>query len=456
MICKKLNNKGFSLVELLLAVALLAIVVLPLLQIFTLGADITRRSRKIGEATAVAQNIQETIVACGVDAVRGKDESNHMTDVFALDMLGGISSGNTTVSADGSQIIIRGFDLGYEDKKLDAKVLFDPVGNEKAIYQREGDTDVNRSLWTVNGKSIAQYSEMRLHIYSQPFITSQNPDDKANQDFLFLYPGAKNITRDRSIIIDVTSEPERDPLTHKILKVNVRASLVFEYQYYFDLPDEGETDCYDTLTEPPMNEPFKYSIDPISSYDEEVACFLMYYPFYDGVSAEEIIINIDKNNDNPPLKFKLFLVKQVPMIKTDEGTYYSILDEAVSAQVRDDYLNKDRNYEFSISEYHNKNYTIELDSFGNPTDKMMNVYTNAHRQIGDSSQAILGDYEYKIKSPHSSGYFFFSLPSMLRNQLVKTAPENRLYNVTIEIYNSGKADDEDAKPICELKASRLK
>ncbi|MBR0112185.1 MAG: prepilin-type N-terminal cleavage/methylation domain-containing protein [Clostridia bacterium] len=453
MIRKKLNNKGFSLVELLLAVVLLAIVVLPLLQVFTLGADITRRSRKIGEATAIAQNIQETIVACGVDAVRGKDESNHMTDVFALNMLGGISSDDTTVSDDGSQIIIRGFDLGYRDKILDAKVYFDPVGNEKAIYQTEGDTDVNRSLWNVNGKPIAQYSEMRSHIYSQPFITSQNPDDKANQDFLFMYPGAKNITRDRSIIINVESTPERDSANNTIKKIDVTATVYFEYQYYFDLPEEGETNCYESLSEPPANEAFEYKIDPISSYDEEVACFLMYYPFYDGVSAEDIIINIDRNNDNPPLKFKLFLVKQVPMIKTDEGTYYSALDPTVDGQ---EIIDKDRNYEFSISEYHNKNYTIELDSYGNPTDKMMNVYTNAHRQIGDSSQEILGHYEYKIKSPHSSGYFFFSRPSMLRNQLVKTAPENRLYDVTIEIYNSGKVDDEDAKPICELKASRLK
>ena len=60
------NNKGFSLVELLISVAILAVVALPLLQVFTLSAKLTGKARASGEATAAAQNIQETIEARGV------------------------------------------------------------------------------------------------------------------------------------------------------------------------------------------------------------------------------------------------------------------------------------------------------------------------------------------------------------------------------------------------------
>jgi hypothetical protein len=282
-------------------------------------------------------------------------------------------------------------------------------------------------------------------------------DERANQDFYFKNPGAlhETVTRTRSITVNVDSVREGAD------KIKVNAEVTFKYEYSFDAPDRNNPDIishyYDTIIEPSAEEPFSYSINPIESYDEEVACFLIYYPFLEVNSAgviptENININIDRNNPDSKLKFKLFLVKQVPMILTEEGNYINAIDAGPAGQ---DILNRDRQYSFAISEFHNSNYQITLDEFGNPTDDMMNVYTNAHRSIADSSQEI-SSYSYKIKSPHSSGYFYFSRPSLLRNQLVKTNPENRFFDVTIMIYDAGKADDDDATPIFEMEASKLK
>lgn len=53
------NNKGFSLVELVVAIALFAIIVTPVMNTFITSARVNRNSRKLMIATDVAQNIIE-------------------------------------------------------------------------------------------------------------------------------------------------------------------------------------------------------------------------------------------------------------------------------------------------------------------------------------------------------------------------------------------------------------
>ena len=60
---KELNNKGFSLVELLIATVILAIIVAPLLHTFVTAATTTVRSQKMGDATLASENLAETVEA---------------------------------------------------------------------------------------------------------------------------------------------------------------------------------------------------------------------------------------------------------------------------------------------------------------------------------------------------------------------------------------------------------
>ncbi|MGN0326565.1 MAG: prepilin-type N-terminal cleavage/methylation domain-containing protein [Lachnospiraceae bacterium] len=56
---RKENNKGFSLIEILIAMAMMAIVVLPILQTFITSARINRNARQTMIETEVAQTIME-------------------------------------------------------------------------------------------------------------------------------------------------------------------------------------------------------------------------------------------------------------------------------------------------------------------------------------------------------------------------------------------------------------
>jgi prepilin-type N-terminal cleavage/methylation domain-containing protein len=58
---KELNNKGFSLVELMIATVILAIIVAPLLHSFVTAAHTTVKSRQMGDATLASENIAEAV-----------------------------------------------------------------------------------------------------------------------------------------------------------------------------------------------------------------------------------------------------------------------------------------------------------------------------------------------------------------------------------------------------------
>lgn len=67
--CRESANAGFSLVELLIAVAILAIIVIPLLHMFITTTRINVKSRQTLRATTVAQDIMEGLKAYTVEEV---------------------------------------------------------------------------------------------------------------------------------------------------------------------------------------------------------------------------------------------------------------------------------------------------------------------------------------------------------------------------------------------------
>lgn len=68
------KNKGFSLVEILLAIVILALVLTPVLQIFTTSMSISNRSRRLLGATEVAEMTLEVLNSKPMDGTDGIKE----------------------------------------------------------------------------------------------------------------------------------------------------------------------------------------------------------------------------------------------------------------------------------------------------------------------------------------------------------------------------------------------
>lgn len=64
---KQLNNEGFSLVELLIAIVILAIIVIPLLHTFVTSARTSAKARNTMHATAIAEDVMEDFEAYSIE-----------------------------------------------------------------------------------------------------------------------------------------------------------------------------------------------------------------------------------------------------------------------------------------------------------------------------------------------------------------------------------------------------
>lgn len=133
------NNKGLSLVELLVAVAILSIVVFPLLHTFVTSADTASKSRKIGDETLAAQNTAEAVAASSLDTLADLGEvkaydSSHIPW--------------TDTAKPAAEYVVKMRNVG--DGKYDATVtltakneqevtLYTPI--DAAFTQEEGDLD---------------------------------------------------------------------------------------------------------------------------------------------------------------------------------------------------------------------------------------------------------------------------------------------------------------------------
>ncbi len=97
--CAAADNRGLTLVELIVGVTLLAIIITPLLHAFVTGASTERKGRQYGEATVAAENIAETIEAASISqlpAALGKLGTLEANSTYKLT---GIKEGTSTFDA---------------------------------------------------------------------------------------------------------------------------------------------------------------------------------------------------------------------------------------------------------------------------------------------------------------------------------------------------------------------
>ena len=115
------KNAGFSLLELLIAVTILAIITIPMLHMFVTSARINGKSRITLRATVLAQDIVEGLKAYHIDEIQDQFNTKH------LDML------NSTITCEECKYDDDGSNVYYfylknvklENSTFDAKIKLD-------------------------------------------------------------------------------------------------------------------------------------------------------------------------------------------------------------------------------------------------------------------------------------------------------------------------------------------
>ncbi|MEA4946125.1 MAG: prepilin-type N-terminal cleavage/methylation domain-containing protein [Oscillospiraceae bacterium] len=396
---KKIDNAGFSLVELLVAVVILGLIVAPLLHTFVTASGTAARSRKMGDATLASQNIAETIEANDLTALLS-DPDSILGGGAALE--GGSYSSNAllyTIGSDGNYLVTAG------KSKFAAKVVFDPhPTNDSGAFN------------TINAQQLTDYSNMDA-VFAQSSDIATDPDEQAYSAFseeiqaTDLNVSSVRRTIDLTVGYFVKEDGTEDTS-------EIAATLEYKYQYTYsctEIDSQGNPSTVTKYWPAAGYEVITSNLFP-QGYDstKTPSIYLMYNPWYSTVSLGGASYNnsggdgIDINNtDN--LAFNLFLVKErISALTSDMETQY--------------------------------NATVTLHQVSVSIVSKAKVYSNAKENLMNSvgNQQITGVKYIKkgtvLNTPQTfAGYN--AVTGTGENDVVSKTPKNRIYQVTISIYD---------------------
>jgi prepilin-type N-terminal cleavage/methylation domain-containing protein len=364
----KKNNQGFTLVELLVALAILAIVIVPFLYGFVVSAQVNSKAKKVLRATTAGMNVMELF------------KSESMEDL--------LEETYETTDAEGNMVTQRAVTYDAESGKY-----------EFSFTQ------------TVDGSDFAVKGTLDPAVYTGSFNDAQ--------DIICDMNSASNAFVVQSTIMDAESASSLGVASTNFSEITRTITI--------DIKNSGTTSMvYGTIsytagtqTVYGMNNQCVFSS---AGTDEELEnIYLIYQPGFNSSSASQMKENIVINNpDNDPVN--VYLVKQE--------------DESVTAYAESLYrVNVTVNESARESDYRNE-------------DGSYNVVTQLRTNV-DATKITL-----KFTPPVTIGTETIDAEKLVGlTDLVSGDAEERLYRVTLKVYEQG---DETGEALYEMEGTKGK
>lgn len=276
------NNKGFSLVEVLIAMAILAIISLPILSSFSNAARINSRARKVENANTAANNIIEEAKISNLSDLSDLHGGTDCKYSLVANNNGVLTYyvGNETDSNGNA------YYKGNDGERFYITAEFDPT-----VYtSHDGDTTENK-LNDVNSSSISVYSD----------ITGPNNyvfrDDSCDESAISHFQYIVGDSFDRSKLskkTDITVSVIPTMATDSEFKQTVTIIMTYHYDSHV-----GYTDYVKTTTLSPnifsaekvLNEDgssYHFVVSGLKSYSDNVKnLYVFYSPFDDNTDRKD-------------------------------------------------------------------------------------------------------------------------------------------------------------------------
>lgn len=376
---KKLGEKGFSLVELLVGVTILAVIAVPLLTAFLVTAHTSGRAKDIRNETVAAQNLVESMKATSIGAVIdnlaqniipfGAGSAELYTRVWnpaTNDYDETLVSDYSAVTEDGQGYALKLTNVTVNNKTYNAAVYLNA-----AKYQGASDDP------GLNDAPIVNYKEMDA-VFNQENGT--DPDSAASELAFQMMVATGE---------DVSSETVYDQMERTIeISIHKDAAqpdiVSFSAKYIYQIKG----------TE--YRSESNYGIFYRGSYSaDKNGLYFFFYPLH---SSD--ILNI-YNMDN--LDIRVFLIKQ----GADIGTYNP-----------------------SINLYETK-YSNDLEPI-----PIASIYFNLHND--SDASGVTYPYSYHPGKLVSGNFVYdWIYQKNYSARLVDTSVPNRIYEIKVELYKPG-------------------
>lgn len=329
---RKLNkDAGFSLLELLIAVVILAIIVIPLLNLFLSSNKLNIKSRQTLRATTAAQDIMEGLKAYDIDEIREqfKEPGSGFYIIDSRLIKGGVAE-ETALEVDPSGNPALGLyvfsmkELNMQGSKFDAKIVVDARGympgttthdnefNDAALadarsIDKENGTFVEAekyrqavlsSVFKDNGMKSAIEAKLKASGVADADLAAEYAKLQDSSDSAYIC--YKNLTTffgkvSRTLTIDLTTSAEVDKEGHPMVDMVVTEVYDFTYKDVsgadVEVHTSGDMGSGVMVSALPCGK-ITRMVDTATG-DEEINVNLFYYPLY-GASAkvsDKIVIN---------------------------------------------------------------------------------------------------------------------------------------------------------------------
>jgi len=458
----KLNNAGMTLIELLVAIAIMAVALVPLLFSFVNVAKYNARAREIQQTTTLAHTVMENCKAYSLEEI--KDQMTDTTDP-QYPFLDGVYASQIDVR--GNQMYLT--DVVVEDKKYDIMLDFNAhdVGTQSAfeVMETESMNPYLDAVFTPMGTkfhvnfsdgSSAYYTAAQLDQVA--YINAlQKISDNMKQVTEAALGTGKGITLSTSYIEDSfkdSSNPNYKKFsTSRIMRILIwnpgdHEAVNVYYDYYFKTADEKYY--------------FEYTKEDGTVVPFE--CEAKYEPEYNTI----IYSNSLTNDVTHPTKVENVYFFYYPGYKTvlpdpsnpgAESLFSFDSDEiVVSNQLADGsrqidvYLIKQK-----TPAYGDANLSILETSYSTYVDGMYkaphnsgtNIYHNFDVNLGGGSSTA-----YNVDS-------WFDTNLNIMSQLVPTDNKVLMYDITLKIFEAGAYDmdshllDSTAEPVLTMEGTTL-
>ncbi len=450
------NNKGFTLVEVVIGVAILGIIAGPLFLAFITSMRTAVRSQELGDATVVAENIVEDLTYADFEFLP-KEHSDYEEDEITAPKIQNaipefltyaIEDGNTVykeyVASESTELqhangeyILYAEGAAHGTSTFNARITLDPT------YENTSD---GIEYAKINQVEVTQYSQADANIIKQNGSeASQNPDQKAETEF------EKEMTR-RELEIDTIDITHRERTIHITLSGDSRANYKVEAEYSYKFTYEDASGFRSTIDIKPT-EPIESSIifpSDIDANEEYVPSIYVIYTQYGGYltntgvqlrsDAETEIkkVGVDEIHTFKNFTENIIIDNKTTGTANSSGEHQSFNVFAVADLIENRYVDASNVAIISATHTPDIDLVVRMLSLRDT----VNIFSNS-----DST-------DYNVKTS-IVGVDYAGSETDLDKQIVRTEAENRVYGVTIELLEPG-TDEMNAEVVHTLQTTIVK
>ena len=294
------KNAGFSLLELLIAVTILAIITIPMLHMFVTSARINGKSRITLRATVLAQDIVEGLKAYHIDEIQ--DQFNGVEDFEMLNT--SVIAGDCTYKEDVDRekpgkyyFVLKNAKL--ENSRFDVLISVDATGYVEGASPTRFPLNVKDVAKVTSTEKNSGYTQKKQWIdsmHEEILKEIQDPNNlgipKTAQDF-----NIAGLSYKRTINIKLYDD---GTFTDDEGNIIIKTNATIYYMYEFSYGGKSYTYSYPSAGDP----------NPCGNFEGN-NFYLFYYPLY-GAESDKIVFECKQSK-----ALNLYIAKQVDEAMSD-------------------------------------------------------------------------------------------------------------------------------------------